>query len=773
MSKHLKTIVFAAPLFGCLLCLAYLSGTTRSLGAEIPANVRQELSNRFKELDRDQSDSLSEAELGEKLFRFLNANQDDAVLLEEVFSVVKEKGFDALKAVAESQATPDPTPKLEPVRQGPKRLVAGDHGVGHLVADFKMNDLKGHESKLSDYKNSKAIVVAFTNVSCPICKKYTPSLAAIESEYAGRDVSFIFVNPTASDKDAVIEKVIAENGLKGSYVRDTDHSIARALRATHTTDIFVLDNARTLVYRGAVDDQYGFGYSLDEPKTSYVKLAIDALLEQRRPRIQATEAPGCPLDLKPLKADSSAHSLVDLVTYHNQIARIFQNHCVQCHRDGGVAPFSLEDYESVDSQSGSIRRVIEQDLMPPWFAANADADTPSPFLNDCSLSKTDKALVLAWLSSGKPAGDEADSPSPRVYPTDWQIGEPDLVLQIPQPFAVKASGTMPYQEVTIETGFTEDKYISAVEIIPTAREVVHHCLVFVLPPTRNADRDARAGVDERDGFFAAYAPGYDALVFNEGFGKVIPAGSRLKFQLHYTPNGTATEDQTKIGLIFAESAPDHLVNVTGIAQPRLAIPPHAANHKVTASVTLPHDATILAFFPHMHLRGKAFRYEAIAKDGSSKTLLDIPRYDFNWQLSYRLAEPMTFAAGTTILATAWYDNSENNPANPDPSRTVPWGQQTYDEMMIGYVEYHSDEGRVRGVGNGRAATVIRNLAGGTVIAAKFKQLDSNSDKQLSPEELPAAMRERLMKLDTNQDGFLTLDEAEKLKEVVSSRRANP
>jgi peroxiredoxin len=767
MSQRSKTIILAVNVVGLLFLVAYGCFADRLFAAEIPANVRNELTKRFRELDADQNDSLSERELGERLFEFLDANQDTEVLLDEVFSVVRDKGIDALKAVAENQSAPEVDSVLEPIRQGPKRLVPGDHQIGRLIPDLAMTDATGQSFKLSDFKTAKAIVVAITNTTCPICKKYTPTLAKLEADYREQGIAFIYVNPTASDKQATIDKVIAEQGLKGRYVRDTQHAIVSALGATRTTDVFVLASDRTLMYRGAVDDQYGFGYSLEAPKTNYLIAAIEAVLEDSRPLIPATEAPGCPLDVKPTKANELSE-----VTYHHQIARIFQNHCIQCHREDGVGPFPLDDFASVDAQSGAIRRAIEQDLMPPWFAAKPKDGSTSAFINDCSLSATDKSLVLNWLANGKPEGNKADAPKARVFTSDWQIGKPDLVLQIPNPIAVKATGVMPYQEVTIETGFTEDKFVSALEVMPTAREVVHHVLVFVLPPSRdsNGDQDRRVGADESDGFFAAYAPGYDALQFNDGFGKMIPAGSRMKFQIHYTPNGSATEDQSKIGMIFASKPPENLVNVTGIAQPRLAIPPHADNYQVTASVKLPHDATVLAFFPHMHLRGKAFRYEAVFEDGTKQVLLDIPRYDFNWQLSYRFAEPRTFAAGTTIVATAWYDNSKNNPANPDPDRTVTWGQQTYDEMMIGYVEYHSEEGRVRRVPNRPVANAIRNLGNGEIIAAKFKQLDRNRDQRLSRDELPSEMRERLMKLDENQDEFLSLEEAKKLKDVVSGRR---
>lgn len=653
--------------------------------------------------------------------------------------------------------------ELAPIRKGPTRLVPGNHGIGRMIADLELTDIHGKAFKLSDFQDRPAMVIAFSNASCPICKKYTPTLAALEDRYAGKDVAFVFVNPTASDKLETIQSVVATNQLDGHYVRDHDQQLASALGATHTTNVFVLDAKRTLVYRGAVDDQYGFGYSLDEPRVHYLAAAIDATLAGQRVRMAATQAPGCPLEPKATKPEAGSEKADDF-TYHNRISRILQNHCVECHREEGVGPFSLEDFESVVSQSGAIRRVIEDDIMPPWFAARPEPGEASRFINDCSLSRGDKDVLLSWLSGDKAEGDPEDAPLPRSFAGEWQIGQPDLVLQLPEPMAVKASGTMPYQNVTIETGFTEDRYVKALEVRPTAREVVHHCLVFVLPPKDKGDpsHDDRRDDDEGDGFFAAYAPGYDALTFNDGFGKVIPAGSRLKFQLHYTPNGTATTDQSMLGIIFADAPPTHLVNVASIAQPRLAIPPHAENHEVTASITLPRDATILAFFPHMHLRGKSFRFEATKPDGASQTLLDIPRYDFNWQLSYRLAEPLDLPAGSTIRATAWYDNSKNNPANPDPERTVPWGPQTYDEMMIGYIEYHMDSDKSDHATGSRRLAAVRNRGSREEIQAKFTRLDKNRDGSLSADELPSSQRAALLRLDRDRDGEISWKEAERL-----------
>jgi hypothetical protein len=217
--------------------------------------------------------------------------------------------------------------------------------------------------------------------------------------------------------------------------------------------------------------------------------------------------------------------------------------------------------------------------------------------------------------------------------------------------------------------------------------VVHHVLVFVAPPGGNEDEGRDSASEERQGFFAIYVPGQSVLSYPEGFAKRLPKGSRLRFQIHYTPNGTATEDKTRVGLVFASKTPEFEVKVAGIVNPRLSIPPGAENHAVEASLQVPGHATALGFLPHMHLRGKAFRYEITPPGGKTETALDIPRYDFNWQLYYRLAEPRLLAPGTVVKATGWYDNSPGNPANPDPKKTVRWGPQTTDEMMLGYIEY--------------------------------------------------------------------------------------
>jgi len=637
-----------------------------------------------------------------------------------------------------ADAEPPSTPQ-SPLRQGPRPLVPGDSGVGRLVPDLDLNDISGTRRRLSDFSDRPAVVIAFTNTTCPLCKKYAPTLAALEKHAAQFRIPFVFVNASA-DKPDRIKADIGAHGFEGPYVCDPEGRIARAVGATHTTDVIVLDSRRTLVYRGAVDDQYGFEYQLDAPRVEYLKLALNGVLDGRPLLVAATEAPGCPLE----EFDAP---VATEVTYHNRISRIMQARCLECHRDGGAAPFALSTFDEVAAQGAAIRQAIERGVMPPWFATAPTAGHATGWANDKSLAASEKSDLLKWISGGKPEGNPADAPLPRTFPDGWRIGTPDHIVQLPKPLPVKATGIMPYQDVIVDAAILEDKWVRAMEIRPTAPAVVHHVLVFLLPP-ESSEADRSAGNNEADGFYAAYAPGHDALIYPEGFGKKLPAGSRLKFQMHFTPNGTATEDQSRIGFVFSKEPPEHLVHVSGIANTKLSIPPGAENHRETASQVIHADTTLLAFFPHMHLRGKAFRYVAVYPDGRSQTLLDIPRYDFNWQLSYRLAEPVELPRGTVVNLTAWFDNSRSNPANPDPGRTVTWGPQTEDEMLIGYIEHYSREEGVAGLGS------IANLQ------ATFRRLDRDGDGKLSELEMPADWKARLLKADADGDRSVTFDEVQ-------------
>jgi peroxiredoxin len=678
VGMHLRTV----------LVLANLGLTFHLLAAEAPKpNLTrprrpEDFQAIFTALDKDQNEKVSKAEAGDvNWFSRIDRNNDGEITRKElnlVISILTARdngGLDGRFSVPGVA----PVESEESLRQGPKILRAADRGVGRLLPDLSYKDIKGKKGKLSDFKSAPALVIAYTTTSCPLAKKYAPTLTRLEKEFGARGVKFLFINPTASDSRASINAAIKDQGFSSAYVHDRDGKFTAGLGAETTTEIFVLDAARTLVFRGAVDDQFGFGYSLDAPRHNFLTDALTAMLAGEMPLVAATDAPGCVLNIKP------ATALAQKVTYHNRISRVVQNNCLECHRDGGVGPFSLAKYEDVTSHAAMMRRQVERGLMPPWFAGPNETNAVSHWANDRSLSPADKQDLLTWLVSDKPLGNPTDAPLPIAFTSEWTIGKPDAVFQLPDPVAIKAQGTMPYQFVTVETSYPEDRWVNAYEIIPTAREVVHHVIVMV--HTGRPEKPDEG--DGSEGYWAAYVPGNASRIMPAGFGKKLPAGATISFQIHYTPNGKATQDQLKLGVKFAKEPPRYAVHVLALPKPNINIPAGAAHHVEVAEKRVPADLNLTALMAHTHVRGKAFKFELAGRDGQSETLLDIPKYDFNWQLRYEYAQTKRIPAGSLVKITAVYDNSADNPANPDPTKNVRWGNQTYDEMMIGYFECYS------------------------------------------------------------------------------------
>ncbi len=601
-----------------------------------------------------------------------------------------------------------------------------------------------------------ATVIALSSTTCPLCQKYGPTLAALEDTYAKKGVKFVFVNPSTAESAGEMNQLVNRLKLNGPYLHDPKSAWVNVLGAKTTTETFVLDQNGKLVYRGAVDDQYAIGAALERPKNRYLANALDAVLAGKPVKVRVTSATGCLLNGAPTE------TAMAVPTYHGNIQHIVQKSCMPCHRPDGVAPFSLDGYEAVKSRAKMLQFVIHDGIMPPWFAAKGSG----PWRNDGALPDADKAALDKWIAGGMPKGDAKAAPPAVKYVSGWTIGKPDAVFQLPEPVAVKGSGVMPYANINVPTNFTTDKWVEKIEVVPGNRRAVHHVLVFARPPRsanesrleRIADADAR---EELSGFFGIYVPGNSALNYPKGLAKRIPKGSVLRFQIHYTPYGTATTDQTKIGFVFAKEPPKHEVHTASLANLRFAIPPRADNHPVEAQIRVPVDVQILSYLPHMHLRAKAAKYELTA-GGKTTTLLDVPRYDFNWQLNYVLQSPLSVKTGDTIKFTAWYDNSEKNPANPDPSKTVRWGSQTFDEMHLGYVEYIiPDEKPGEGTGGIGRGAGPRGRGAGSQIEATFKRLDRNSDGLLTQEEA-GVLWNRIQVGDSNGDGKVSLEEVRKL-----------
>lgn len=364
-------------------------------------------------------------------------------------------------------------------------------------------------------------------------------------------------------------------------------------------------------------------------------------------------------------------------TYSRDVAPILNRRCVECHRKGEAAPMPLTSYREVRPWAAAIREAVLATKMPPWLADPAHGS----FRNDRRLSEEEKRTIAEWVKSGAPEGDPATLPPAPRFTEGWNIGQPDAVFDIGQEFEVPASGVVPYQYFKVPSRFTEDVWVEAAEIRPGQRTVVHHVIVFLIPP------DGRRRGDGGD-LLVGWAPGDPAVEFTPGSARRIRAGTTFNIQMHYTPNGkSAVKDRSYFGLRFARKPPER-ENITGRAiNTRFVIPAGAGHHEVRASWTARQDVEIQGFMPHMHLRGKDFRYSIEYPDGHSEILLNIPRYDFNWQLSYELARPLKVPKGARIECVAHYDNSPNNKYNPDPSKEVRWGDQTWEEMMIGWFNY--------------------------------------------------------------------------------------
>ena len=385
-------------------------------------------------------------------------------------------------------------------------------------------------------------------------------------------------------------------------------------------------------------------------------------------------------------------------TFYKDVLPILQQHCQVCHRAGEIAPMPLVTFAQAHGYAQKMKRMTSVKMMPPWFADSRFGH----FSNDNSLTVEQIATIASWADSGAAAGNAKDAPPAPQWTKGWNIPEPDLVIGMPEPVTIPAQGDVEYTYEIVPTGFTEDKWVQASEIRPTSRDHVHHAVVYIRPPgskwLRNAPvgrpfsaSDMTAGEDTQQALFTdsdmllVYAPGSSPDQWPDGMAKCIPAGSDLVFQMHYTTNGHATTDQTSIGIVFAKQPPRQRVLTLQLTNYSFVIPPEADNFRVEVFGTLPNDATLLSFFPHMHLRGKRFEYDIVQPGGATETLLRV-NYHFHWQMSYRLAQPRFLKAGTKLQAVAWFDNSRNNPHNPDPEQTVRWGGQTYEEMMVGFFD---------------------------------------------------------------------------------------
>ena len=548
--------------------------------------------------------------------------------------------------------------------------------IGRTIADFSLLRTDGTQFKLSDRKEP-VLVAVFLGVECPLANLYFQRLVELANLAAGLPVAAVVINSNEQDTLPEVREQAQRHGATFPVLKDPGNKVADLFGATRTPECFVLDAERKVRYHGRIDDQYGFNFKRSKPTQTDLLNAVQALLASKPVPVPETPVEGCRIGRKRKPREKAE------VTFHRDVLPILQNRCQQCHRRGELAPFDLAEYADVSNWAETIKEVVEARRMPPWLA-HPEHGT---FVNDASLPAEELSTLVRWVDQGAPEGDARQAPSPPQWQTGWNIGEPDAVFTMPTAFQVSTQGTIDYQHVAVSEVFTEDKWVQAVECRAGNPAVVHHILALLHDPTN--EKQSQNGL--RGGFFAAAAPGTMFQVFPPGQAKKIPKGSQLVLQLHYTANGTAQEDRSKVGVIYSKEPPQHEIRTYALADPKFKIPPGDGDYTRSRTITLPVDLEITELFPHLHLRGKSFefraKYPAGYENGREQVLLQVPRWDFNWQLTYRFQQPLKLPRGTQLTIKAVWDNSAGNPNNPDHRQSVGWGDQTWNEMFVGYANY--------------------------------------------------------------------------------------
>jgi mono/diheme cytochrome c family protein len=539
--------------------------------------------------------------------------------------------------------------------------VNDDSRLGDQIEDVAFTDLEGQRGRLSDFADRDAVVIALRDPAAPESAPLGDALAAIERALPPQRVLFLYANLAG---DATVEQCrddAKRHGFAGRCVRDRDGALGWALRATRSAEVFVLDYARKLRYRGAIT---GAG-AVAEP---CLKDALDALLANARVATKTTEPAGAPLEFKqPPALETPPPPPV----WNGQVDRIVQQRCQDCHRPHGAGPFALLDVDAAAGREKMIHRVVADRVMPPWLAS----PDSGPFLHDLRLAPEQRSTLLKWLQAGCPEGDAAKATPPRTFKEGWVI-EPDLVIESNKSFHVPASGVVDYTKSESDFVAPERMWVRGIQIIPSCPEVVHHLAVFVTDP----DRDWSTLLD-------GYLPGKPPTLYQDGVAKLVKKGARFHFSTHYTTNGKECDNTLRVGLILAKQPPKYRIAGFYVRNTDFTIPPGAKDFPIVVEESLPRDAFMLRFIPHMHLRGKSIKIELIKPDGTTLVPLVIPRWNQDWQFGYEFETPPPVPRGTVIRVTSIFDNSKDNPFNPNPAALVRQGPQIWDEMAESWVEW--------------------------------------------------------------------------------------
>ncbi|HTI70594.1 MAG TPA: hypothetical protein VMF06_11550 [Candidatus Limnocylindria bacterium] len=536
------------------------------------------------------------------------------------------------------------------------------------VPNFRLTDHLGFSHELLREGDAKVVVLAFTDNDS--LGALAEQLAPLMDRFAASPIRFWLVNPV--DTRESLSVAAQQQGIQKPILHDAAQLVAKAFGATTAGEVIAVSiDDFTEVYRGAVSDLCAT--PTGSVQQNYLSDALDQFLVGGEPAVKYARSRGKSLALK----------ATGEIVYSRDIAPLLLDKCVRCHRPGDIGSWTMTNHAAIQDKALSIVANVIEGLMPPWHADKAYL----PFANDYSITPAQQAMLVEWANSGAPK-DNAPDPlvtNPPSAPLDWPLGTPDLTVGFTTNVPSSSQGaTIPYKYVFIRNPYPQDVWLKAAVIKPGNRRVVHHSLLFV---GNTSELIAILNTGGLGGFFASYVPGLDPVTFPQGSGKRLKKGDYLVFQMHYTPIPQAVTDNTQVGFYFAPAPPAKELKTGAAYTTDFTIPPNARTYPAGATISFPKAATIYEMSPHMHLRGNRMRMEAFYPNGTSEIILNVPKYDFAWQTLYRLATPKQVPANTVVRVTGDFDNSPWNPFNPNPNAEVTFGEQTGDEMFIGYINY--------------------------------------------------------------------------------------
>jgi peroxiredoxin/mono/diheme cytochrome c family protein len=578
--------------------------------------------------------------------------------------------------------------------------------LNQKINDFTLTDPAGKPVSLHGLKDRKAVVVVFLSFECPVANSYTPVLADLHRAYADKGVAFLGINSTEDLDAKQLADKAKEFRLPFPVLKDRDFAAVDVFQAGHTPEAFVLDAGFVLRYRGRIDDSYYQRLKKKDKTTDDLKWALDAVLAGQPVKTPATLPIGCPI------AREAPPARDGKVTFHRDVLPILQNHCQQCHRPGEVGPFPLLTYKQAVNWASDVKEYTRDRKMPPWKPVEGPA-----FHNERKLSDRDIATLAAWADGGTPEGDPKDAPPAKKFVDGWHLGKPDLVLTVPEEMTIGASGRDLFRVVVLPTGLTEDRYVVAIEVRPGNNRVLHHTLNFFdrsgqSRKLEQKEKERAKKPDEQDagpGYTAAmglgfrpanpsdvgglggWAPGQLGRQLPEGVGYLLPKGADVVVQLHYHRTGRVEKDRTSIGLYFAKKPVEKQFQSAVLPGRFFFIPANEERFAVHGGIELQHDCRLYSVMPHMHMLGREIKVTVTPPEGKPFTLVAIKDWDYNWQETYFLREPLDLKKGTKVVVEAFYNNSEKNPSNPfKPPRPVIFGEQTDNEMCFVFLGCTSD-----------------------------------------------------------------------------------